>query len=124
VWKTRSLAVVGTVCIWLLVTGCSNNAVFDLAPLGSFLDLRVENDTGDTVAITDCSASKCHRNGGGFNDTLKAYAAREEAAWLNATPGVAAVRVSRDGATIGCFRVRYRKGQQHATARVSEAAPC
>jgi hypothetical protein len=119
----RTLAPVA-MSVGLMVSGCSNNAVFDLAPLGSFFDLRVENDTGDTVTISDCWGSKCQHSGGGFNDTLRPGAEREEAAWLNATPGVAAVRISRREATVGCLRLHYRKGQEHGQARVSEAAQC
>src|SRR5438105_6603639 len=103
-----ALAVVATVSVVLLITGCGNNAYFDLAPLGSFFDLRVENDTAGTVTISDCWGSECQHSGGGFNDTLKPRAGREEAAWLNSTPGEAAVRISRGGATVGCLRVRYR----------------
>jgi hypothetical protein len=110
-------------CIAILMSGCADNAVLDLAPLQDFMDLRVVNDTDKTVTIADCWGA-CQRNGGDFEDKLLPYHEREEAAWNNATPGVAAVRVSRGGATVGCFRVRYRKEQQQAVARISEVKPC
>ena len=123
-WTLRTLACVATVSIGLLASGCTNNAVLDLAPLASFLDLRIENDTGGTVAISDCWGLKCQRSGGGFNDTLKPGAEREEAAWLNATAGVAAIRVTSADGGVRCLVVGYRKGQQHATRRVSQATSC
>ena len=120
-------AVVGFValCLSLLLGGCGNTAILDPAPLGSFLDLHVKNDTAKTVTIADCWGSRCKRDvGSGFSDTLSPHGQRDEAAWLNATAGVARVRVSSAGRTLGCVIVRYRKGQEHATALVSEAASC
>ena len=88
--------------------------MFDPAALSNFLDLHVKNDTGRAVTISAL----------GFRDTLDAGKARDEAAWLNATAGVARVRVSSRDETVGCLRIRYRKDQQHATALVSTATPC
>jgi len=47
-----------------------------------------------------------------------------EYGWRNTHPGVAVVRVLSRGKTLGCLKVHYRKGQEHATALVSAAAPC
>lgn len=116
---------VAALCLSLLLGACGNTGVVDLAPLGTFLDLHVKNDTAKTVTIADCWGSRCTRDvGSGFNDRLRPHGQRDEAAWLNATAGVARVRVSSAGKTLGCFIVRYRKGQEHATALVSEAASC
>jgi hypothetical protein len=88
--------------------------VLDPASLSNFLDLHVKNDTGRAVTIA----------GLGFRDALDAGGARDQAAWLNDTGGVARVRVLSGGRTLGCLTIRYRKGQQHATALVSGALPC
>lgn len=107
----------------LLLAGCGSNAVLDPAPLGSFYDLRVENDSDATVTIRPCWGSRC-QHPDGIKDTLKPGAHRNEALWGNATPGLAAMQISRDGTTVGCLRLRYRKEQTHGQARVSEASPC
>ena len=110
----RRLLPAAAASVTLLLAGCGNGAVLDPAALSNFLDLQVKNDTNKTVTIASL----------GFRDTLDARSARDEAAWLNARPGVAHVRVSSGGRTIGCLTIRYRKGQQHATALVSTAVPC
>jgi hypothetical protein len=87
--------------------------------------MHVKNNTGRVVTIADCGGSECTTGvGTGFRDTLVAGGARDEADWLNAQPGIAHVRVSSEDRTIGCLKIRYRKGQQHATALVSSAMPC
>lgn len=119
------VAGVAALCSSLLLGGCGNTAVLDPASLGNFLDLQVKNDTAKTVTIADCWGSRCTRDvGSGFSDTLSPHGERDEAAWLNATAGIARVRVSSAGKTLGCFIVPYRKGQEHATALVSQATSC
>lgn len=123
--RVRCLSGYLAVAAGLLLGGCGNTAVLDPATLGSFLDVQVKNDTAKTVTIADCWGSHCTRDvGSGFNDTLSPHSQREEAAWLNATAGVARVRVASAGKSLGCFIVPYRKGQEHATAFVSEADSC
>ena len=119
--RGRSLSTVAALLLGLLLSGCGNNAILDPAPLSSFLDLRVENDTGMTVKISDCWLSGCQP---GFGDTLAPDSDREEADWLNESGGVAVVAVSRSGFLVGCLRVRYRKGEEHAVAHVSDAGAC
>lgn len=104
--------VVASIAVFL--AGCGSAAVLDLAPLSDFVDLHVKNDTGRAVTIA----------GLGFRDRLGPESARDEAAWRNSSSGVARIRVLSSGRTLGCLAIRYRKGQQHATALVSAAAPC
>ncbi len=109
----------------LAFAGCGGNAALDLAPLGDFLDLQINNNTAQIVTIEDCWGAHCDRSiGSGFKDILRPNGQRYEAAWDNATAGIARVRVLRAGRTFGCFAVPYRKGQMHATVLVSNAAPC
>jgi hypothetical protein len=122
--NTRVFAVVLAPLVGLLLMGCGDAAVLDLAPLGSFLDMHVVNDTNATVTIADCWGHDCARTGDGFDDTLKPQSERDEAAWLNATSGVAAIRVTSASGAVRCLAVSYRRGQQHATRRVSQATPC
>jgi hypothetical protein len=112
------------IVLGLLLAGCGNTAVLDVAPLGSFLDMHVVNDTDATVTIAACWGHDCARVGGGFKDTLKPHSNRDVAGWLNATAGIAAIRITSAGGGVSCLAVRYSKGQQHATRRVSEATPC
>ena len=88
--------------------------MLDPSSLSNFLDLHVKNNTGRAVTIA----------GLGFRDKLDTGRARDEAAWLNDTTGVARVRVLNDRRALGCLTIRYRKGQQHATVLVSRAVPC
>jgi hypothetical protein len=124
VWKIRVPALVVATVVGLLLAGCGNSAVLDLAPLEDFLDMRVVNDTAATVTIADCWGHNCARTGGGFDDTLNPYSERDEAAWANATSGVAAIRVTSARGGVSCLAVSFTKGQLHATRRVSEATPC
>jgi hypothetical protein len=116
-WVRGVVAVSAGVAVTVVVLALAlrgNGGVFDFAALSNFLDLRVENNTSRPVTISSL----------GFRDPLRPGASRDEAAWLNATAGIARVRVSRGGKTIGCLTVRDRKGQQHATALVTTAVPC
>jgi hypothetical protein len=124
VQNSRVPALVVVAVVGFVLAGCGKTAVPDMAPLGNFLDMHVVNDTDTTVTIADCWGHECARTGGGFDDTLKPYGDRDEAAWLNASAGIAAVRVTSATGRVSCLAVSYGKGQQHATRRVSEATPC
>jgi hypothetical protein len=82
----------------------------------SFFDLRVGNNTRPTVTLVVPGEPGNQRLYNGEWVYLSA--------WRNDQPGVAVVRVVSGGKTIGCLKVRYRKGQEHATVRVSAASPC
>jgi len=122
-WTLRAIAPVAVVAAGLFLSGCGSNAVLDLAPLGDFYDLRVDNDTASTVTIGPCWGSKCQHLDG-ITDTLNPGAHRDEALWGNETPGLAALQISRDGTIVGCLYLHYRKGQTHGHAQISGASPC
>lgn len=106
------LLAVTTALLTLLLAGCS----LDFAALSNFLDLHVVNNTRRTVTFIVPYQD--------VHDRVAPGHARDEAAWRNAQAGVALVRVASGGTTLGCLRVRYRKGQQHATVLVSDAKRC
>ena len=98
---------------------------FDIAPLSSFLNLRVVNDTSASVKIEPCPNLHCQASGRDLVDSLAPGRSRQEAAWPNDLAGVAVVRVTQpSGAVIGCLRLPYRKGQKNAQILVSAASPC
>lgn len=95
---------------------------FDIAPIGSFFDLTVVNDTSSSVRIDPCVDRRC-QNRDHLDDTLKPGAARDEAAWLNDQSGVASVAVFTTSGE-RCLHVRYPRGERTARAYVSQAAEC
>ena len=104
------------------LSACGQTAVVDQAPLGSFFDLRIVNDTTGTVQVTACFRAACRKPLA--SDTIKPGAYRDEAAWLNASGGVAFVRVAFGGAQLRCFAEPYRKGQEHGVIHISAARAC
>ena len=100
----------------MALAGCSLHHSVDTS---SLLTLRVKNNTPGRVTLVypGTSASNDHLyNGQGIYVSMSA--------WRNDQPGVALVRVVSGGKTLGCLKVHYRKGQEHATALVSAATPC
>jgi hypothetical protein len=98
---------------------------FDFTPISAFFDVQVNNNTSRPVTIADCYGRDCKSGiGVSFRDTLDPWTGRGEAAWNNDTGGLAEIRVSSGTKTIGCFKIRFRKGQQHATVNVTSAMPC
>jgi hypothetical protein len=107
-----------------LTTGTALAVIVALAGCGlhhvansSFLDLHVKNNTRPTVTLVfpgiHASSMRLYNGQGVY-----------EYGWRNNKPGVAVVRVVSGAKTLGCLKVHYRKGQQHATALVSAATPC
>jgi hypothetical protein len=108
----------------LLSVGCASHAILDPAPLSDFVDVRVINDTAQTVAVTGCWDRHCHDTKGMPTDSIQPSRHRDEALWNNSDPGVGAVRLRGDGSTLGCVTFRWHRGQEHATLSASQALPC
>jgi hypothetical protein len=108
------------------VAGCStNHAVLDPASLSSFLDLRTINDTASTVNVQGCWDAHCRDTSNMLSNDVGPGASSEQAFWNSVeSGGIAVVRISRGNVVTGCLVVRYAKGQEHATARVSDAHSC
>jgi hypothetical protein len=97
----------------------------------SYLDLHVKNNTQALVTLVLLGVP------GQRSPLLETEQGVHWWVARNDKPGVARLRVisrraTRDFGslssyrhkTVGCLRVHYRKGQQHATALVSAATPC
>ncbi len=110
---TVALAIATVPAVTMALAGCSLHHSVDTS---SFLDLHVKNNTRPTVTLVIPGKPGSQRlyNGEGVYWS----------AWRNDQPGVALVRVVSGGKTLGCLKVHYRKGQEHATALVSAATPC
>jgi hypothetical protein len=108
----------------LIGVGCSNQGILDQAPLANFVDVRVVNDSAETVEVTGCWDRHCHDTKTMLTDSIRPSQYRDEALWNNSDPGVGAVRFHRGGSTVGCVAFRWRKGQEHATLSASQATPC
>ena len=108
--KGRSFSL--TLLAVAVLAGCGLHHVRD----SSYLDLHVKNNTRPTVTLVTPGVPGKQRlyNGQGVYWS----------AWRNDKAGVALVRVVSGGKTVGCLKIHYRKGQEHATALVSAATPC
>lgn len=111
--ETVRLLAVTVALLTLLLAGCGLHHVAN----SSFLTLHVKNNTPPTVTLVDVGIP-------GSNQRLYNGEGVYDSSWRNDHPGVALVRVISGGKTLGCLKVHYRKGQQHATALVSQAKPC
>src|SRR5437660_1412215 len=96
----------------MALAGCGLHRV----PDSSFLDLHVKNNTRPTVILVI--------PGNPGNQRLYNGEGVYWSAWRNDKPGVALVRVVSGGKILGCLKVPYRKGQDHAPALVSAATLC
>jgi hypothetical protein len=83
----------------------------------SFFDLHVKNNTRPTVTLVNPRIP---------GDTQRFYNGEGVywSGWRNDKPGVALLRVMIGGKTLGCLKVHYREGQEHAVVLVSAATPC
>jgi hypothetical protein len=97
----------------VVLAGCGGGPV----PLSSFFKLHVRNDTRRTVTLVFPGHGDPDRMSKGTG--VDVYVPRRKD-----RPGVVLVRVISGRKTLGCLKVPYRKGQQHATALVSAAARC
>jgi hypothetical protein len=106
----------------LALAACST---YDPAPLSEFFDLRIVNDTSQTVKIEPCWNPTCGDRTGMPTDTLKPGSYRDEAAWLNNVGGTVAVAVLPPGSgTMRCVRVHFVRGQQNGIVQASAAQAC
>lgn len=112
---TVALTTGTALAVTVALAGCGLHHSVDTS---SMLTLHVNNTPGRvTLVYPGTSASNDHLyNGQGIYVST--------AAWRNDQSGVATVRVLSGGKTLGCLKVHYRKGQEHATALVSAATPC
>lgn len=111
-FATVALTTATALAVTVALAGCGLHRVRD----SSFLDLHVKNNTRPTVTLVVPGVPGNQRlyNGEGVYWS----------GWRNDKPGVTLVRVMSGGKTLGCLKVHYRKGQEHATALVSAATPC
>jgi hypothetical protein len=108
-----ALTTATALAVTMTLAGCSLHHSVDTS---SLLDLHVKNNTRPTVTL--------EIPGKPGNQRLSNGQGVYWSAWRNDKPGVAVVRVHSGDKTLGCLKVRYRKGQEHATALVSAATPC
>jgi hypothetical protein len=104
-------------------SACS--ASIDPSPLSEFFDLRVVNDTGQTVKVEPCWDPSCRDRTGMPTSTLEVEGHRDMAPWSNSVGGTVAVAVIRPGSSaLKCMVVHYIRGQKKGTVRVSAARAC
>lgn len=111
-FATVALTTATALAVSMALAGCGLHRV----PDSSFLDLHVRNNTRPTVTLVIPGIPG--------NDRLYNEEGIYESAWRNNQPGIALVRIVSGRKTLGCLKVHYRKGQEHATALVSAATPC
>ncbi len=85
--------------------------------LSNALKLHVRNDTRRTVTLVLPRPSSPERMAKGTG--IDIYVPRKDQ-----TGSVVLLRVVSGRKTLGCLKVHYRKGQEHAFALVSGATPC
>lgn len=115
-FATVALTTPTALAVTLALAGCNLHHSVDTS---SLLTLHVKNNTPGTVTLEypGTPASNDHLyNGQGIYVSMSA--------WGNDQPGVALVRLVSGGKSLGCLRVHYSKGQEHATALVSPATSC
>src|SRR5436309_27753 len=99
----RAVMVCGGALIALAGAACSNNAILDQSPLGSFVVVRVTNDTSRTVDATGCWDRHCRNRDTGIPTvSIRPGHHRDEAYWNNSDPGVGAVRFVSAASAPGC----------------------
>jgi hypothetical protein len=114
-FATVALTAASALAVTLALAGCGLHHVRN----SSFLALHVRNNTRSTVTlvIPGIPGSDVLAKGEGiFYEGGRG--------WRNDRPGVAVVRVVSGGKTLGCLKVPYRKGQEHAFALVTAATGC
>lgn len=109
----RFLTTATALGVTVALAGCGLHRV----PDSSYLDLHVKNNTRSTVTLVNPRLP-------GDDQRLYNGEGVYWSAWRNDNPGVALLRVVSGHKTLGCLKVHYRKGQEHATALVSAATPC
>jgi hypothetical protein len=104
-----------------VLAGCSNNAVLDQAPLRNFVVVTIRNDLPYSISVARCLDVRCTKED--VTDNVSPSRSTRMAV-NNATSGSAIFRLERNGRSVGCLFLRYRRDERAAELDVSHFTHC